>query len=315
LIHPLDKAIQVKLLLTGATGYIGSHLAHSLIAEGHELSILVRPDSSLDALTSVLPEIQVFIYDGSFKSILCAVKTSKPCTVCHVASLFLAKHQPDDVSRLIESNLNFPVQLLEVMSQEGVKQLINSGTSWQHYENASYNPVNLSAATKHALEALLAYYVEAKEFRSVTLKLFDTFGPGDKRHKLFFQLRNIVRSNGALSMSRGQQILDMVYISDVIAAFLLAIKKLPNVRGSESYAVSNPQRHSLKVVVQMYEEVVGQRLAIDWGGLPYREREVLTPWSSYETLPGWAPQIDLRQGITYMEQDPRINGLLSGFSY
>lgn len=119
----------MKLLLTGATGFIGSQLAHRLLAEDYALAILVRSDSNLDALRSVLPQIQVHIYDGSYASLLHTLEVARPSLVCHVASLFLAQHKSEDISRLIESNLNFPTQLLEAMNQVGVKQLINVGTS------------------------------------------------------------------------------------------------------------------------------------------------------------------------------------------
>ena len=171
----------MKVLITGATGYIGSQLAKRLHAKGHEVSLIVRPNSDLAVLDTVLPSASLHYYDGSYQSLFAALSTSQPDVVFHIASLFLAQHKPEDVARLVESNLNFPTQLLEAMSQLGMTQFINTGTSWQHYQNEGYNPVNLYAASKQAFEAMLAYYVEAKNFKSITLKLFDTYGPGDNR--------------------------------------------------------------------------------------------------------------------------------------
>ena len=307
----MTQDIRVKLLLTGATGFIGSQLAHRLVAEGYELAILVRPDSRLDVLQTVLPQIQIHVYDGSYASLLRAVEAAKPSLVCHLASLFLAQHRPEDVARLIESNLNFPTQLLEAMNHVGVKHLINTGTSWQHFQNESYNPVNLYAATKQAFESLLTYYVEAHGFKAITLKLFDTYGPGDYRPKLFSLLRNAARTGTTLRMSPGDQILDLVYIDDVLDAFFLAVARIPRIDKSENYAVSDSLRLSLRELTKVYSEAVGHPLAVVWGGLPYRPREVLVPWTDYALLPGWQPKTNLHDGITRMEQDSKISGLLA----
>lgn len=301
----------MKLFLTGATGFIGSQLARRLVAEGHDLAIVVRPDSKLDILRAVLPQIHVHVYDGSYAGLLYALEAAQPELVCHVASLFLAKHKSEDVARLVESNLNFPAQLLEAMNQLGIKRLINTGTSWQHYKNEAYNPVNLYAATKQAFESLLAYYLEAQDFKAITLKLFDTYGPGDTRPKLFSLLRKTARTGEPLRMSPGEQLLDLVYIDDVLDAFLLAMARLSEVEKSESYAVSSPERLSLRELTKIYSETVGRPVPVEWGGQPYRLREVLVPWTDYALLPGWQPKTNLRDGIARMEQDGRISGLLA----
>jgi nucleoside-diphosphate-sugar epimerase len=305
-----DEGVSVKVLLTGATGFIGSQLVHRLVAEGHQVAIVVRPESQLDVLDAVLPLVQVHLYDGSYSSLVRALELSESELVFHVASLFLAQHKPEDVARLIDSNLNFPTQLLEAMSHAGVRQLINTGTSWQHYQDETYNPVNLYAATKQGFEALLAYYIEAQGFRAITLKLFDTYGPGDTRPKLFGLLRKTARTGDTLRMSPGEQLLDLVYIDDVLDAYLLAMARIPELEKTASYAVSNPARLSLRELVRVYSATVGRHVNVAWGGLPYRAREVIQPWTRYEVLPGWQARTALVDGIVRMEQDKKVCALL-----
>lgn len=302
----------MKVFLTGATGFIGSQLVKRLLGDNHEVAILVREHSDLSVLHDALPKISVHIHDGSYLSLHAALAQTQPDVVCHVASLFLAQHQPEDVTRLIESNLGMPTQLLEAMQQLGLRRLINTGTSWQHFEDAAYNPVNLYAATKQAFESLLAYYVSAHGFQAITLKLFDTYGPGDTRAKLFSLLRKTARSGVKLRMSPGEQLLDLVYIDDVLDAYLLAMHRLPSIGAAEYYAVSNPERLTLKDLVQVYGAVVGKDLQIEWGGLPYRPRETMQPCTHQPRLPGWQPHISLQQGIARMEADTLIDGLLVG---
>ena len=301
----------MKILLTGASGYIGSQLAKRLLLEGHDLAIIIRPKTNLKVLHKLLPQIDVHIYDGSFASLYVALKTSKPELVFHIASLFIAQHKQEDVLQLIESNINFPVQLLEAMKQLEIKKLINTGTSWQHFNNEEYNPVNLYAATKQAFESLLAFYVESEGLKAITLKLFDTYGPGDFRPKLFSLLRKAARTGETLRMSPGQQLIDLVYIDDVLEAYILAIEQLSVIHKSENYAVSSLDGISLRNLIKIYSETTNRKVNVEWGGQPYRAREVFIPWTNFNLLPGWVSQVSLAQGISLMEGNDQIDRLLS----
>jgi nucleoside-diphosphate-sugar epimerase len=242
-------------------------------------------------------------FDGNIELMRGIVCESQPDVVFHLASLFLSEHQPEDIQRLIESNLLFGTQLIEAMSLQGVNCLVNTGTSWQHYENSEYSPVNLYAATKQAFEALLQYYVEARNLQVISLKLFDTYGPNDLRHKLFHLLRKAAISTDPLDMSAGEQLIDLVHIEDVIAAYVGAAQRLRDqkVSGHEQYAVSSGEPLPLRDLVNIYSKVTGQAIAVNWGARPYRVREVMVPWDKGQSLPAWTPKINLVDGISRIE--------------
>ncbi|GAH74036.1 unnamed protein product, partial [marine sediment metagenome] len=203
-------------LVTGATGFVGSHLVRRLIKDGWEAHIITRSSSSLAQLEDVCNKIIVHRHDGTTNSMINIVKGVKPEIVFHLASLFLAQHTSEDIERLVQSNLLFGVQLAEAMTLQGVTKLVNTGTSWQHFQNEPYNPVCLYAATKQAFKDMLKFYVEASELKVITLKLFDTYGPDDPRPKLFTLLRKVADEQTELAMSPGEQLIDLVYIDDVI---------------------------------------------------------------------------------------------------
>jgi nucleoside-diphosphate-sugar epimerase len=185
------------------------------------------------------------------------------------------------------------------MISNGVFKMINTGTSWQHFKNANYDPVNLYAATKHAFEAVLKYYIETTALNVITLKLFDTYGPDDRRPKLFNLLKQTEYRNIPLPMSQGEQLIDAVYIDDVIEAFLMAGKRLLDREHAryEEYAVSSGDPVSLRDLVRLYEKLAGKQLLINWGERPYRDREVMVPWNRGKLLPGWSPQYSLQEGL------------------
>ena len=283
-------------LVTGATGFVGRHLVLRLVREGWKVHIVIREGSKHG-----IPELAQAInhaHDGTTEGMIALVAEAKPDAVFHLASLFLSQHEPKDIASLVLSNILFGNQLLEAMRINGVSQFINTGTSWQHFNNEDYNPVCLYAATKQAFEDILAYYIEAASIKAITLQLFDTYGPEDPRPKLFHLLEKTAKSQEPLSMSPGEQLIDLVYIDDVIDAYLCAHKELETMAaGRQVYAVSSGNPIPLKVLVQQYAEITKQTIAVNWGARPYRYREVLVPWNRGKRMEGWLPKISLIKGI------------------
>jgi len=290
------------VLLTGASGFIGSHLTRHLVRLNYDVHIIVRPTSNLEILEDCRDRMTLHEHDGSTPGMFRIVETAKPTVVFHLASLFLAQHQPQDIEPLIRSNLTFATQLLEAMVANQIPYFVNTGTAWQHFNQEDYNPVCLYAATKQAFEAILNFYLETSNLKAITLKLPDTYGPKDPRKKLFSLLQRTAKSQTPLAMSPGEQLIDLVYIDDVIRTFALAAERLINgkVARDESYSVTSGTPIPLRELVQRYREVTGKTLDIQWGERPYREREVMQPWQG-NVLPGWNPQVDLEKGIKRLE--------------
>jgi nucleoside-diphosphate-sugar epimerase len=269
----------MKVVLTGSTGFIGSHLKQYLSAQGWSVQTIGR-GTSLDQMISILKEF-------------------KPDVVMHLASLFIAEHQTPEVKALIESNVLFGTEVAEAMKVAGIKRLINTGTAWQHYHDTE--PACLYAATKTAFEEILRFYVSAENFKVTTLKIFDTYGPLDPRPKLIPKLLKSFETQAPMQMSPGSQRIDFVHIQDIVRAFEVAAKLLiaeKTENGSmQDYALSGGQVCSLKELIKKLETLKGKTLQIEWGARPYRKREIMEPWSKGKTLPGWKPTISLEDGL------------------
>ncbi|HEY8666524.1 MAG TPA: NAD-dependent epimerase/dehydratase family protein [Tepidisphaeraceae bacterium] len=286
-------------LITGATGFIGSHLARKLVEGKWTVHVLARPNSSLALIESLRDRIIIEIHDGTIESLARIVETARPEIVFHLASLFLSQHRGTDILPLVQANVGFGTQLLEAMAQNNCGRFINTGTAWQHYENRDYSPVNLYAATKQAFEAIVQYYVEAHGLQAVTLELCDTYGPGDPRKKLLKLLREASRSGEFLPMSPGEQEIDLVHVDDVVEAYMLAAEQVLSeaTSGHRRYTVSSGSPLKLRELVRKYEQVTGRQLRIEFGARPYRDREVMRPWERGQRIPGWEPKTELADGI------------------
>lgn len=288
-----------RALVTGATGFVGSNLVRKLVSQGWHVDVIVRSSSDLRLISDVTHVVKVINYDGCMETLSFIVENSRPDIVFHLASLFLSNHRSDQIEELIGSNLHFGLQLMEAMANSGAKLLINTSTSWEHYQGDEYNPVNLYAATKKAFKQLQKFYIEAKGFRVITLKLFDTYGPNDVRPKILNLLIKAAKEDESIGVTPGDQELDFVYIDDVVESYLLAAERLlsSKVTDHEEYGVGTGQTMSLKKVVVLLEEKLGKKIRVKWGERPYATREVMSSIDDYKTIEGWLPKVCLPVGL------------------
>lgn len=285
-----------RALLTGVTGFIGGRLAQRLLAEGWEVAALVRATSDT---SQVPPGVATHAFNGDVAELTRIVTAAAPDVVFHLASLYLADHKSEQVDDLVASNLLFPAQLAEAMTKAGATRLVNTGTAWQHFGTDGYNPVNLYAATKQACEDLLLYYHDARGLSVITLKLFDTWGAGDKRRKLVQLLVDAALSGEELGMSPGEQIIDLTHVDDVVEAFLLTADRLMQSSGMlfERYFVSN-ERFTVRELAQEVQHTLEKPLKVAFGARSYRGREVMEPADAAGCMvPGWQPSRRIRNDL------------------
>ncbi len=285
-------------LVTGATGYIGSNLARRLVSDHWCVHIIVRPDSNIEVLNPILDRLIVHKHDGTTKNMIDIISSVSPDIIFHLASLFIAQHSSEDIQKLIISNILFSTQITEAAASCNVKFLINTSTSWQHFDNEKYSPVNLYSSFKQAFEDILKYYVYSHELKVISVVLFDTFGPNDNRSKLIPLFMKNIKTQNIINMSKGEQLIDLVYIDDVVDAYLYCAKKIerqkkPYIR----YGISSLKPLPLHEIVELFESVFNCQLNILWGSRPYRKREVMIPWNKYKQIPGWKPKFNLKAGL------------------
>ncbi len=276
------------VLVTGATGYVGRHVAAQCLARGWQVHLLCRPDSVVPPmLTGGIVRHDI---DGTLAGLTEVLTAVLPDCVLHLASAPAGAHNTENVDRLIQANIRFPVLLLEAMRISGVRRLVNTGTFWQHYNESRYWPTDFYAATKQAFEDLLRHYTDRHQLSAVTLKLYDTYGPDDPRRRIVTGLVEAAKTGTRLEMSAGEQVLDLTHVEDVGTAFALAAQyvcTLPE-GAQETFFVSG-ERMPLHALVAMVATKSTNGLDARLGVRSYREREVMNPIVPGDRrLPGWA---------------------------
>ncbi len=287
----------MKILVSGATGFLGSNLVSKLLAGGHELHAVVRQTSSVEKMDS---KVRHYTLTDDASALLEYMRQEKFDGVIHLATKFLGTHKIDDISELIQTNVSFATTLLDAAVQTNVRWFINTGTVWQHFEDKQYSPANLYAATKQAFEIMVQFYTETSAIRFVTIELADTYGPGDTRPKIFSLWSKIGKTGEKMDMSPGEQLIDMSHIDDVAEGFVRMVTLLGSEvkLTSDLYSICAARKVTLRELALIFEKQSGMKLNIDWGKNPYRTREVLVPYSKGEPIPGWEPKHSLEEGIT-----------------
>lgn len=272
----------MRILVTGATGFVGQHLLPYLQRQGHEVYALIRPSTD----GSKVYTNHLYVFEGDIEHLSSYLSENRIDGIIHLASLYIAEHKSEDIKNIVLSNVYLGTAVLEAAVKANTKWFLNTGTIWQNYKvppfSDKYCPVNLYAASKQAFIDMAKYYTETSNIRFCTLKLCDTYGPNDTRRKIFALFEQIAKTGECLRMSPGDQKLDIVHVDKVVQNFEALAEKLDKGKQlRKEYVVTSGQQRSLKEIARQYEIDHHVKLNIEWGGRPYRKREVMVPYKGF----------------------------------
>jgi nucleoside-diphosphate-sugar epimerase len=233
-----------RILVTGASGFAGSHLARRLLAEGLPVRLLVRPTSNISDLE--LSGAEVTAGDITDKSSVAKAMEGVK-VVYHIAALFRRAGLPD--SAYWDVNLKGTENLLQAALDAGVSRFVHCSTVGVlgHIadppadEDAPYHPGDIYQITKCEGEKAALRYWEEHDLPVTIVRPAGIYGPGDVRWLKLF--RSIYRRKFAM-LGDGRTTIHMVYVSDLVDAFRLAADN-PNavgrvyIAGGERYVTLN----------------------------------------------------------------------------
>jgi nucleoside-diphosphate-sugar epimerase len=296
-----------RALVTGVTGFVGAHVARALVADGVEVHAVVRPGARLDRVPDLRDAVVLHVDDGD-DALARAVDAVRPGATYHLATNFIAEHQPGDAGMLVVDNVAFPSRLVDALAPHG-GVFVNVGTAWQHVDGARYHPKNLYAATKQAFEDVLAFSTVSGRLRAVTVNLYDSYGPLDHRGKLLGALVDALRTGDVLDASSGRQLVDLVHVDDVVRGLRTAAAACAAgglAADVPYYALSSGRPCTLRELVDVLGRVAGRPVPVEWGARPDRAGDMTSPWDAGPPVPGWAPQVDLETGLTALLDDAGV---------
>lgn len=280
-----------KILITGITGFLGSHLAKACLANGYQVIALKRHDSSLSRIEPIMGDVALYDTNGLDISML-FVEQPEIDAVIHTATCY--GRNGESVNHIFESNTVFPLRLLEAASQAGVRTFINTDTILDKY-------LNLYALSKNQFLEWGRFFAMRSRIHFSNVRLEHFYGPNDDETKFTsFIIRNCLENVPELKLTPGEQKRDFIYIDDVVAAYILLLEKLGTF--SDHYVefdVGSGSAISIRSFVETVQRMTHSHTKAIFGALPYREGEVMLSHANVEPLQelGWTCQTSLEQGL------------------
>jgi nucleoside-diphosphate-sugar epimerase len=268
-----------KILVTGGTGFIGSHVIATLLENKDVPVLLKRSFSNTWRITELIKDVISYDIDNTPLSDIFAKENIDG--VINLAAYYVKKNSYYDIDKLIETNLALPTKLLELSGLNGVPVFVNAGSYFQYRLDSSHidenTPLvarNLYAATKNSFEKIMEYYSSHFEFNTLNLVLFTPYGKKDDEKKLIPYIINRAINNENIDLTAGFQRLNMVYVDDIANAFIKALDvKKDEKNNSLRVNIASKESYSIREIVSVIETILGRSIDANWGKIEMEEMD------------------------------------------
>lgn len=218
----------VRVLLTGATGFVGSHVLKRFLALGWVVSVTIRSRSNCWRIRSMLADVDAVI-NLDLTSLETLFNTYTFDCVVHLATKYTKHDDVSELDSLIRSNILFPLSLLSAAQNAGVPAFINTGTFFEYAESsfpltetAERKPLSNYATTKKLFSSHIQKF--STKITIIELILFSPYGPADNDKLIPYLIKSFLEKKKPLVI-QGNNEIDLVYVDDIAIAFERAVLK------------------------------------------------------------------------------------------
>lgn len=293
-----------RVLVTGATGFLGSHLTRRLVDRGADVHAWAGSSVHLGRLADLEPKLHVARVDlRDADGVATACRDALPDVVYHLAAYGVHSHQRDmDVAFAV--NVKGTFHLLSALRGTSCRRVVSTGT-WAEYasqgrplfETDPIAPASTYGTTK-AMATLLALDMAAQEgLPLLVLRPFSVYGPGEETNKFVPAVIDACLRGESPRLTSCRQVRDYLHIDDLLDAYECAADV--SLQRPSVVNVASGQGITLRDMALAIVKEIGE-IPIQFGALPDRDREVWHVQASItkaETLLGWRPKRSLRDGI------------------
>jgi nucleoside-diphosphate-sugar epimerase len=292
----------MRVLLTGATGFIGSQVARALVRDGCEVHALVRPGSKLlSRLDDLRGKISVVEGDLTRPDELRArLAPLKLDTCVHMAWYVVPGEylvSPENTRMLAAS-----IDLASILADVGCQRFVGAGTNFEYAGDAGYlsetsplAPNSLYAASKVALYEVLTQMAKLRGFGFAWARIFYQYGPFESEKRLVPAVIRPLLGGGEARVTAGEQVRDFLHVEDVASA--IAVVTQSRLEGAVNIGSGNPI--TVRDLCLTIADLTGGRARLALGAIPYRPGDPMFVCANAEKLRalGWKPRYDLRSGL------------------
>ncbi len=291
----------MKILLTGATGFIGSNVGAALAGVGHQLICLKRSTSSLRRCQEY--ERDVVWLDSDLPGWQSKVTSLQPEAIVHCGWAGVTSAERDDWV-VQAKNVDVFVDLLKIAADSGTNRFIALGSQAEYGtfngridESFPTRPNSAYGAAKLACLTFLETFARQSNVSYAWLRIFSVYGPGEGGQWLIPSLVRQFQEGKAPKLTGCEQRYDYLHVSDLAEAILAALGKI---ECSGIYNVGSNSSVPLREVVEKVQQFTGSSVPAVFGALPYRPNQSMHmegDSSRFYRAFGFAPRIPLNEGF------------------
>lgn len=295
-----------KMLVTGASGFVGACLARKLLNEGNEVHIIARKSSDLWRLNDIKKEIQIHNTDLMNNDDIKKLTKNVNIEIVYHLATYGGYHYQNNADNIVNTNIIGTWNLFKNFSDKGIEMFVNTSSSSEYgekfepmHELMSVEPNNLYGATKASATILCSTYAKLNKIPLATLRLFSPYGAFDAASRLIPTVIVSSLLNKDVKLTKKDSKRDFVFIDDVIEAYSL-VGNL-NDKYGEIYNVGSGKQHSVGEITDKIIDIVGNNISVEWGNNFNRQYEPgmwVSDINKIATDIGWKPKYQMQQGLT-----------------
>jgi dTDP-glucose 4,6-dehydratase len=297
-----------KVLLTGATGFIGSHLVVSLLDKGYDVYALERYMTARYVL-GLRKKINTFFADlRDWPALREIVHNLNPDYIIHVAAISPVAYSYDHPHEVMNANFIGTINLAEAAHREceNLKQFLFASTTETYgngpnpkFENTEQNPNSPYSVSKVAAEKYLLYMRDAYKFPITILRPCNTYGRKDNHHfiveRIIYQMLNKQKE---VELGDPDPIRDLMYVDDHVNAYLTCLGNSKAI--NQIFNFGTGVGTTIRNLVGMLVDITDYHGDIIWNTIPKRPLDIAVLVNSYQKAKevlGWVPENSLKDGL------------------
>lgn len=294
----------MRLVVTGGTGFVGSHIVRQALAAGDEIAVVTRGALHESRLADVADRVTAITgHFGDVEALRASMARFSPSVVVHAAWFGVGnrfRHDPQQV----EANVTGTAALVSVAADAGARAFVGFGSQAEYGphegpldESAETRPTTRYGVGKLAAGHLARIVCEERGLRYGWLRLFSSYGPDDNPEWMLPALVRQLLGGARPALTEGRQRWDFVHVGDVARA-ARAVAEHPTAHGV--FNLGSGSAPPLRETIEMVRDYVDPALPLGFGEVPYRPDQVMWLQANIARLhsaTGWQPQVLLQDGL------------------